>query len=68
MKQVKEFRTTQCQVSVYETGFVYEDQKIYCIKSLHRKTGKENIRFGTIDQINQIIRTYKQVRVGGFIL
>lgn len=71
MKTVKEFYTNQCHVYVYDTEYVFENKKIYCIKSVHdrgKKSGKENVRFGTLEQINGIIRTYRQVRVGGFIL
>lgn len=58
MKLIREFKTTQCDISIFDTLFNVEWLEIYCIKSLHIKSGKATIRFGTKDQIESIIKTY----------
>ena len=68
MELVKEFDTTQCHVSVYKTNYRAKKHDIYCIVSVHNKDGKENVRFGTLEQIQGIAKTYRQVRKGAFLL
>jgi len=58
MKLIREFKTTQCDISIFDTEYKVEWLEIYCIKSLHRKSGKATIRFGTQAQIEGIIKTY----------
>ena len=65
---VKRFDTAQCKITVYDTKLEYHGHKIYCIESVHGSNGKTTLRFGTMAQINQIIKTYTQVRKGPFVL
>ena len=60
MKKVKEFSTNQCEVEIYDTEYQADFCKIYMIKSIHRKRGKVNIRFGTKSQIDSIVKTYRK--------
>lgn len=60
MKLVEEFKTCQCEVKVYDTGFEVDFYHIYMIKSHRSKSGKVNTRFGTKSQIKGIIKTYNK--------
>ena len=69
MELVKEFETTQCVVKVYNTGFCVDWYHIYCITSYHKKNGNTLTRFGNIEQIESILRTYPEIKnAGGFKL
>lgn len=59
-KLIEEFETCQCAVYIYDTGYVMDTFRIYCVKSLHHKTGKVLVRFGTKAQVDGIIKTYKK--------
>ena len=56
---IEEFETSQCIVSVYDTGWCVDYYHIYCIKSYHKKTQETLTRFGTEEQIKQILKTYQ---------
>lgn len=58
MKVIRTFKTTQCEITIFDTEYKVEWYEIYCIKSLHRKSGKAIVRFGTKNQIESIIKSY----------
>ena len=59
MKLVKEFETNQCRVYVYDTGFAVDYDHIYCIRSYHKNNDKVLTRFGTRQQVESIVATYR---------
>lgn len=58
MKLKKEIETKACFLKVYDTGFIVDFYHIFAIKSIHKKTGKVLMRFGSASQVNQILNTY----------
>ena len=55
---INSFETAKCKVEIFDTQFTYDLFKVYCVKSLHKASGKVNIRFGTMAQVKQIVNTY----------
>lgn len=62
MELIEEFDTTQCHITVHDTGWCVDYYHIYVLKSYHKKSGKILTKFGTKDQIDGMIRTYKGER------
>lgn len=58
MKIIKYCETNQCQVSVYATDYMIKGKIVYCVISNHKSNGKELVRFGTFEQVQQILNTY----------
>lgn len=58
-KSILWFETTQCNVMVYENNSEIFGEKLYIIHTHHRKTEKDNIRFGTRQQLFSILNAYK---------
>ena len=59
-KLMESFKTNQCDIYVYDTNLNFNDNKIYCILSIHRATGKINTRFGNEIQTKGIIKSYRK--------
>ena len=55
----REFVTNQCNVMVFRTDTLIFGELVYCIVSIHINIEKVTIRFGTLNQIESIIRTYR---------
>lgn len=58
LNEIGAFETCQCFVHVYTTPYSYRDELIYVIVSIHKKDGKELIRFGNRKQVQNIIDSY----------
>lgn len=68
MELVKGFKTCQCRIEVYDTGFCVDYYHIYMVKSYHIKNGKVVTRFGTKAQIAGMLRCYNGGNEKGFKL
>lgn len=51
--------TSGVLVNVYHTEHTIIDVPVYCITTHHIKNDKFLVRFGTKQQINSILRTYR---------
>lgn len=56
--KIGEFGTCQCHVSIYSSALIYKQERIYIVVSIHKKSGKELIRFGNRQQVKNIIDSY----------
>lgn len=65
---MKSYDTKKCIIIVSETGFEYEDEAIYCIKSIRKSDKSYLIRFGTADQVQSILNTYNDLKEKKFTL
>ena len=55
---IGKFETCQCNVEIFSTPYVYRNERIYIVVSIHKKDGKELIRFGNRKQVQNIIDGY----------
>ena len=65
---MKTYNTKKCIIVVSETDFEYEDEAIYCIKSIRKSDKSYLIRFGTADQVKAILNTYTDLKEKRFTL
>lgn len=59
LNKIFEMETTQCDVIVCDTGETILGERLYTIESYHRKNKNSNIRFGTLQQLYNIMVTYQ---------
>lgn len=59
MKETIEFETTQCVVVVLDTEQYFENEKLYIVKSYHKNNGKRTVRFGTTQQLYNLLLSYQ---------
>ena len=52
----RDFMTNQCNVMVFRTDTLIFGKLVYCIVSRHLNNNKVNVRFGSQDQIESIIK------------
>lgn len=64
MKEILWFETTQCMVRVYEYHEEICGEKLFMVSSYHKKNGKDNIRFGTKQQLYSLLTQYQFSVVG----
>lgn len=67
MKQIENFETPRCTITVYEStlSMYYpdgKDERLYIIISNDKKTGAPYIRYGNYIQMRSIINTYEHIR------
>lgn len=62
------YDTTKCILIITDTGMQYEEENIYCIKSIRKSDKSYLIRFGTADQIQSILNTYNDLKEKRFTL
>ena len=65
---MKSYETRNCEIIVTDTNLQYEDEPIYCIKSIRKYDKSYLIRFGTKDQITSILNTYNDLKEKRFKL
>lgn len=62
MKKITDFNTSQCKCTLYETEWMFNGERVYCIVTWHNATGKVNTRFGNKLQMQGILATYPNMR------
>lgn len=65
MVKIIEFITTQCDVIVYDSGQMLMGKTVMVVESHHRTNGKTNVRFGTKQQVYNLLLTYQYSVIGG---
>ena len=65
---LKSFITSGVLVNVYHTEHTIIDVPVYCITTHHVKSDKFLVRFGTKNQINSILKTYKNMDTENILL
>ena len=60
-----EFKTTQCDVEVWNTDVTLMDETVMIIVTHHRENRKTLVRFGTKKQMYSILGTYRNSVIAG---
>ena len=64
MKEILWFETVQCMVRVYDTGEEVCGQRLFVISSYHKNNKHDNIRFGTKEQLKNLLGQYQFSVIG----